>query len=154
MRLQCTAQRQKEKAGRHRSVTHLLHPGDRIWLPTRNLPLHLPCKKLSPWFLGPFKVLRRVNEVTHRLQLPSDYCISPFHGSLLRPVVPGPLADAGLHPSASPWTLGGPAYAVRSLLDKPTLWVSVPVPGGLGGVRSKGAVLGSGGGHSGSQHHP
>lgn len=33
-------------------------------LTTRNLLLHLPCRKLSPRFVGPFKVLRRVNEVT------------------------------------------------------------------------------------------
>jgi hypothetical protein len=82
-----------------------------VWLSTRNLPLRLASKKLSPRFVGPFKFIRRVNEVTYRLQIPSDYRISPFHVSLLRPVVPGLLM-------LFPWTSrGDPAYAARSLLD-------------------------------------
>ena len=45
----------------------------------------LPCRKLGARFVGPFKVLRRLNEVCYRLQLPSDYRINPsFHVSLLR----------------------------------------------------------------------
>uniref|UniRef100_A0A8C7GCN1 Chromo domain-containing protein n=1 Tax=Oncorhynchus kisutch TaxID=8019 RepID=A0A8C7GCN1_ONCKI len=95
------------------------YPGDRVWL-SRNLPLCLPCKKLSPRLVGPFNVLRRVNKVTYRLQLPSDYRISPsFHISLLRLVVAGPLAETVPH-DTPPLPLdieGGPTYAVRSILD-------------------------------------
>ena len=69
--------------------------GDRVWLSTRNLPLCLPCRKMGPRFVGPFKVLRRVNKVCYSLQLPPDYRInSSFHVSLLRPLVAGPLQEA------------------------------------------------------------
>jgi hypothetical protein len=76
--LQRAVRRQKEQADLHRSEAPLFHPGVRIWLSTRNLPPQLPCEKLSPRFVGPLKVLRRVSEVTYRLQLPSNYRISPF----------------------------------------------------------------------------
>ncbi|CAB1337861.1 unnamed protein product [Coregonus sp. 'balchen'] len=95
-RLQRAVRRHKEQADIHRSKVPVFSPGDRVWHSTRNLPLRLPCRKLSLRFVGPFKALRRVNEVTYHLQLPADYRINPtFHVSLLRPVVPGPLAEAG-----------------------------------------------------------
>lgn len=65
-RLQRTVHRHKEQADRHRSKSPVFSPGDGVWLSTRNLPLCLPCQKLSLWFVGPFKVLGRVNEVTYR----------------------------------------------------------------------------------------
>lgn len=49
-------------------------------------------QKLSPYFLGPFIVLRQVNHVSFTLSLPAHVRISPTcHVSLFRPVVPGPL---------------------------------------------------------------
>uniref|UniRef100_A0A4W5KU01 Integrase catalytic domain-containing protein n=1 Tax=Hucho hucho TaxID=62062 RepID=A0A4W5KU01_9TELE len=61
--------RQKRSADHHRSEAPVFAPGDRVWLSTRNLPLRLPCRKLGPQCVGPFKVLRRINEVCYRLQL-------------------------------------------------------------------------------------
>ncbi|CDQ82321.1 unnamed protein product [Oncorhynchus mykiss] len=85
--LQQAVRLQKENADRHRSEAPVFALGDRVWLSTRNQPLRLPCWKLGPRFVGPFKVLRRVNKVCYRLQLPPDYCINPsFHVSFLRPV--------------------------------------------------------------------
>ncbi|XP_031679718.1 uncharacterized protein LOC116374078 [Oncorhynchus kisutch] len=63
VRLQCAVHRQKEHADSHCRETPVFHPGDRVWLSIKNLPLCLPCKKLSPWFARPFKVHRRVNEL-------------------------------------------------------------------------------------------
>ena len=102
--------RQKASADRHRSEAPVYTPGDRVWLSTRNLPLHLPCRKLGPRFVGPFKVLRRINEVCYRLQLPPYYRINPsFHVSLLRPVVAGPLQDSEVPEVLPPlWTSRGP----------------------------------------------
>ena len=73
----------------------MIAPGDRVWLSPRNLPLRLPCRKRGPGFVGPFKVLRRLNEVCYRLQLHPDYPINPsFHVALLRPVVADPLQES------------------------------------------------------------
>ena len=118
--LRRAVQRQKIQADRHRTPAPIYRPGDRVWLSTRDLRLRLPCRKLSPRFVGPFKILRRVNPVAVTLQLPAHYRISPtFHVSLLRPVIRGPLADA-VPPEEPPPALeidGSTAYTVRTLLD-------------------------------------
>lgn len=112
--------RQKSAADRRRRDAPEYQPGDRVWLSTRDLRLRLPCRKLSPRFVGPFRVLRRVNPTAVTLALPAHYRISPtFHVSLLRPVIPGPLAEAS-PTDAPPPALdvdGTPAYRVHALLN-------------------------------------
>ncbi|KAI2666521.1 Transposon Tf2-9 polyprotein [Labeo rohita] len=71
-------------------------PGDLVWLSTHNLRLRLPCRKLSPRYIGPFKILRQINDVTFQLQLPPRYCIHPtFHVSLLKPFSPSATDTTG-----------------------------------------------------------
>ncbi len=48
-----------------------------MWLSTRDLRLRLPCKKLSPCYIGPFKIQRQINEVTYQLQLPPGTEFTP-----------------------------------------------------------------------------
>ncbi|KAK3544050.1 hypothetical protein QTP86_000261 [Hemibagrus guttatus] len=86
--LQRAVRRQKVQVDVRRHDAPLYHPGDKVWLSTRDIRLRLPCKKLSPRCIGSFTILRQINDVTYELQLPHQYHISPtFHVSLLKPFI-------------------------------------------------------------------
>jgi len=51
-----------------------------------HIRLQLPCRKLSPRFIGPFTIKKQINEVSYQLDLPPTYRITPtFHVFLLKP---------------------------------------------------------------------
>ncbi|KAK3555967.1 hypothetical protein QTP86_029930, partial [Hemibagrus guttatus] len=105
VRLQRAVRSQEIQANRRRRPHPPYQPGQRVWLSTRDLKLWLPSWKLSPRYVGPFKILRQINEVTYQLELPANYRVSPsFHVSLLKPVHPLDID-------------GTPAYAIKELLD-------------------------------------
>jgi hypothetical protein len=56
-------------------------PDDMVWLNTNNLSFKNPgARKLLPRYVGPFKVLERIGEVTYRLQLPAKLRVhNVFH---------------------------------------------------------------------------
>ncbi len=84
--LQRAVRRHNHHADVRRATTPTYHPGQKVWLSTGDIRLRLPCKKLSPRFIGPFPIIRQVNPVTYELKLPSQYRIHPtFHVSLLKP---------------------------------------------------------------------
>uniref|UniRef100_A0AAQ4NYV0 Chromo domain-containing protein n=1 Tax=Gasterosteus aculeatus aculeatus TaxID=481459 RepID=A0AAQ4NYV0_GASAC len=75
-------------------------------------------RKLAQRFVGPFKVVRRVNPVAYRLQLPRSMRINPtFHVSRLRPVATSPLAPPAKTPPPPRIIDGGPAYTVQRLMN-------------------------------------
>lgn len=84
--LQHAVEWQKIQADRHRRPHPRFQVGQRVWLSMQNLRLRLPCRKLSPRFVGTFHIVCQVNPVSYRLQLPLTYHIPPtFNVSLLKP---------------------------------------------------------------------
>ncbi len=69
--------RQVHQANRHRCPSPKYAPGQWVWLSTRDLRLRLPCRKLSPRYVGPFKISRQITPVSFHLELPYNYRISP-----------------------------------------------------------------------------
>ncbi|KAI5609879.1 hypothetical protein C0J50_9363 [Silurus asotus] len=94
-------------------------PGDWVWLSTKDLRLRLPCRKLSPRYIGPFRIERRINEAAYRLELPPRYRIHPtFHVLLLKPYTPSSAQHAGEVRPPPPEVLEQPSvYPVREVLD-------------------------------------
>ncbi|KAL0194521.1 hypothetical protein M9458_008093, partial [Cirrhinus mrigala] len=118
--LQRAVRQHKHFADIRRRPAPNYQPGEQVWLSTRDLRLRLPCRKLSPRYIGPFTILRRINDVTVQLQLPPRYRIHPtFHVSLLKPFHP----SATEHPGAEvepppPEVLDTPSiYTVHKILD-------------------------------------
>ncbi len=107
--------RQKLYADKKRRPLEL-RPGDRVMLSSKNLSLKSPgSAKLLPKWIGPFLVIRKINEVAFKLELPPSYLIHDvFHISLLKPFV----ESARSQPLPPPIELEGELYyTIERILD-------------------------------------
>ena len=79
-------ERQKQNADKSRKQHPPIHVGDKVWLLHRKLKTHRPSYKLDYRRLGSFLIIKQVNEIAYRLELPPSMKIHPvFHVSLLEP---------------------------------------------------------------------
>lgn len=113
--------RQAQSANRGRRDLEF-HVGDMVGLATTNLALPATMtKKFMPKFLGPFKVLKVVNRVAVKLELPATLKIHHvFHTSLLKPWrVDGEFPSHVVkHAQPPPVIPEENRYKVEQLLDK------------------------------------
>ncbi|KAK6315607.1 hypothetical protein J4Q44_G00131310 [Coregonus suidteri] len=113
-----TTDRNKTTADRSRTPAPVFHPGQEVWLSSKNVPLRTKSRKLSPRYLGPFVVESIVNPAAVRLKLPSAMKIHPtFHVSQLKPVSSSLLCPPADPPPPVRLIDDHPAYTVSRLQD-------------------------------------
>jgi hypothetical protein len=113
--LQAAQQRQKAYADQRRGPV-TVSEGDMILLSSKNINLKHPgTRKLLPKWLGPFKVIKQVNPVAFKLELPPSMSkLHPvFHASLLKPYKP----DGPVQPPPVVLEDGDVLFEVEQLLD-------------------------------------
>uniref|UniRef100_A0A803TDM9 Gypsy retrotransposon integrase-like protein 1 n=1 Tax=Anolis carolinensis TaxID=28377 RepID=A0A803TDM9_ANOCA len=107
----------KRHADKHRQPGPEIKVGDRVFLSTRFLPSHRPCRKLDARFIGPYPVVAQLNPVTFKLQLPRSMRIHPvFHRSLLLPA-DGVRPDTDQPAPPSVLMNGEEEFEVEDILD-------------------------------------
>ncbi|KAK5935669.1 hypothetical protein CgunFtcFv8_021011 [Champsocephalus gunnari] len=112
-----SASRMKEVVNRRRRPAPPYRPGQRVWLATKNLPLHVMSRKLAPRFVGPFPISKIINPVSVQLRLPRSLKVHPtFHVGKIKPVRESSLVPASKPPPPPQMVEGGPVYAVKRLL--------------------------------------
>ncbi|KAI3376751.1 hypothetical protein L3Q82_000348 [Scortum barcoo] len=109
--------RMKAAADRGRRPAPAYQPGQKVWLSTKDLPLHVHSRKLAPRFVGPFPISKIINPVSVKLQLPRSLRVHPsFHVSKIKPVKESLLVPPTKPPPPPKLIDGGPVYAVKKLL--------------------------------------
>nr|KYP37768.1 Transposon Ty3-G Gag-Pol polyprotein [Cajanus cajan] len=150
-RIKTHIQLQNEKYAQYNNKgkrTMIFEEGDWVWLHLRKE--HFPKQrksKLSPRGDGSFQVLQRINDNAYRLDLPSDYGVSPtFNVSDLKPFVGASddeeeSLDSRMNPSQEggdvgrAWTKGPTTRAMTRRLVEDLTTSELSGPNGLGGPR-------------------
>uniref|UniRef100_A0A8C6MDP3 Gypsy retrotransposon integrase-like protein 1 n=1 Tax=Nothobranchius furzeri TaxID=105023 RepID=A0A8C6MDP3_NOTFU len=113
-----TAAKNRRLADRRRRPAPAYVPGQEVWLSTRDIRLKASNKKLSPRFIGPYRITSVISPSAVRLELPPSMRVHPvFHVSLIKPVSTSPLCPPPAPPPPARQFEGGLVYPVRRLLD-------------------------------------
>lgn len=67
----------QQRANRRHFPAPRYHPGRRVWLSSKDLPLQVDCRKLTQQFVGPFEVEQIVNPDAVQLRLPASMKVHP-----------------------------------------------------------------------------
>ena len=119
--LERARERQKAQYDKDHAAAPLFKEGDLVWLRTDNLRTRRPCKKFDDKRVGPFKVEKRINDVTYKLQLPETMRVhNVFHVSLLDKVkdVTSKLRGDEEQPGTAPVVADAePMFEVQDIVD-------------------------------------
>ena len=109
----------KKYADRKRAPTPKWVAGDGAYLSTKNLRCTQASCKLAPRFVGPFKIIEVLNEVTVRLQLPKNLrkVHNVFHVSMLKKVPPQDRWRDEAKVPETIWVDGEAHQEVREIVD-------------------------------------
>ena len=107
----------KRTADRRRRPAPLYQPGQKVWLSTQDLPIHVVSRKLAPRFVDPFPGSKVIGPSAVHLHLPWSLRVHPtFHVSQIKPVKDSPMVLTA-KPPPTPWMVdGGPVYLRNFLL--------------------------------------
>jgi hypothetical protein len=116
--LQQAQDRYKDYADQHRKIHPEFKIGDRVWLLRKHIQTKRPSKKLDYQRFGPFKIIKQINPVSYRLELPSTMQIHPvFHVSLLEPYHESTISGRTLPPPPPIEVDNEMEYEVEEILD-------------------------------------
>ncbi|TPX36089.1 hypothetical protein SeLEV6574_g08094, partial [Synchytrium endobioticum] len=76
----------KKNADRHRTTEVEFKVGEEVLVSTKNVRTQRPTKKLEMTWMGPYRIRRKLSNVTYEVALPKNIRIHPvFHIKLLKP---------------------------------------------------------------------
>ena len=111
--------RMKQLADRRRIPAPTYWVGQRGWLSTKDIPIRGGTRKLAPWFVGPFTILKIISPTVVRLRLPPTmrrvHLI--FHVSRMKPAVSHALCRTPAPPPSPRIIGGGETFTVNKLMD-------------------------------------
>uniref|UniRef100_A0A8C6NK09 Gypsy retrotransposon integrase-like protein 1 n=1 Tax=Nothobranchius furzeri TaxID=105023 RepID=A0A8C6NK09_NOTFU len=113
-----TARRNQLLADRQRRPAPVYSLGQGVWLSSKDIPLKATTQKLTPRFIGPFKIKAVPTPSSVCLDLPRSLRVHPvFHVSLVKPLVSSPLCPTPAPPPPARLYNRGLVYTVSRILD-------------------------------------